>query len=143
VVAVEGGLKTKSGEIFNDLHDRLSDALILVSACHSATWLSWGSTLGWAAAVLAMLTAYVRVLGASAGAGHYFCGPMAKQQSVAVMAAPFVAAALEAAADSGGRLYDRRAARPSSSDGSSRSRGGPAASCPTWSPADADLRIVK
>jgi phosphatidylglycerophosphate synthase len=104
MVAVEGGLKTKSGEIFNDLPDRLSDTLILVSAGHSATWVSWGSTLGWAAAVAAILTAYVRVLGASAGAGHYFCGPMAKQHRMAVMTAACVAAALEAAADPGGRV---------------------------------------
>jgi phosphatidylglycerophosphate synthase len=75
-----------------------------VSAGHSATWVSWGSTLGWAAAVAAILTVYVRVLGASAGAGHYFCGPMAKQHRMAVMTAACVAAALEAAADPGGRV---------------------------------------
>ena len=35
--------------------------------------------LGWAAAVLAVLTAYVRVLGGSLGLTQHFIGPMAKQ----------------------------------------------------------------
>jgi phosphatidylglycerophosphate synthase len=36
-------------------------------------------TLGWAAAVLALLTAYVRVLAGSLGLTQSFIGPMAKQ----------------------------------------------------------------
>src|SRR4051794_31389569 len=32
MVAVEGGFRTKSGEVFNDFPDRLADPLILVSA---------------------------------------------------------------------------------------------------------------
>jgi phosphatidylglycerophosphate synthase len=41
--------------------------------------------LGWLGAVLSVLTAYVRALGASAGATQQFCGPMAKQHRMAVM----------------------------------------------------------
>ena len=37
-------------------------------------------SLGWAAAVLALSVAYVRVLGGQAGAAQQFCGPMAKPQ---------------------------------------------------------------
>src|SRR5437016_4530044 len=37
MVAIEGGFKTRSGEIFNELPDRFSDAFILVGAAYSET----------------------------------------------------------------------------------------------------------
>ncbi len=80
MVAVEGGLKSKSGEIYNELPDRISDALVLVGAGYAFPAQEWTPQLGWAAAVLAIITAYVRTLGASAGASQHFIGPMAKQQ---------------------------------------------------------------
>jgi phosphatidylglycerophosphate synthase len=97
LMAVEGGLKTRSGEIFNDLPDRLSDSLLLVAAGYSITGVGWGRELGWAAALLAVLTAYVRVLGGSTGASQQFCGPMAKTQRMLVIMAACLIAALEAA----------------------------------------------
>lgn len=97
LMAIEGGLRTRSGEIFNDLPDRLSDSIVFVAAGCSVTWMSWGRELGWAAGLLAALTAYVRVLGASGGASQQFCGPMAKTQRMAVMAAACLAASVEAA----------------------------------------------
>ena len=48
MVAVEGGRRTKSGEVFNDLPDRLSDPLILVGAGYALPY-AWGPQLGWAA----------------------------------------------------------------------------------------------
>ena len=42
-------------------------------------YLPGGLTLGWAAAVLAVFTAYVRLLGGSLGVTQHFIGPMAKQ----------------------------------------------------------------
>ena len=85
MVAIEGGLGTRSGEVCNEFPDRLSDVLILVGAGYSVTSLGWGPELGWVAAVLAVLTAYVRALGASLGTAHYFCGPMAKPQRMAAI----------------------------------------------------------
>lgn len=85
MVAIEGGFKTKSGEIFNELPDRFADAFIFIGAGYAAWPTSWGPVLGWACAVLAVLTAYVRALGASAGASQQFCGPMAKQHRMALM----------------------------------------------------------
>ena len=96
-MAVEGGLKTRSGGIFNDLPDRVSDTLVLVGAGYSITWVSWGRELGWAAALVALLTAYVRVLGGAEGAAQQFCGPMAKTYRMVVMAVGCLFAALEAA----------------------------------------------
>jgi phosphatidylglycerophosphate synthase len=102
MVAIEGGRKTKSGEVFNDLPDRLSDSLILLGAGYAIGWEAWGATLGWAAALLAVLTAYVRVLGVSAGARPCFLGPMAKQHRMALMTAACLATALESAIGSSG-----------------------------------------
>jgi phosphatidylglycerophosphate synthase len=86
MVAIEGGFKTKSGEVFNELPDRFSDAFILIGAGHALPKDDWGvPQLGWLAAVLAVTTAYVRAMGAAAGAGQHFCGPMAKQQRMAVL----------------------------------------------------------
>jgi phosphatidylglycerophosphate synthase len=94
MVAVEGGLKTKSGEIFNDMPDRIADPLILVGAGYFPGDPT-SAMLGWLAALLAVLTAYVRVLGGSAGATQLFIGPMAKQHRMAVMTVAAALAALE------------------------------------------------
>src|SRR3954451_22349143 len=83
MVAIEGGLKTRSGELFNDVPDRVSDPLILIGAGYGIVWGAWGPTLGWLAATLAILTAYVRVLGVSVGTPAYYLGPMAKQHRMA------------------------------------------------------------
>jgi phosphatidylglycerophosphate synthase len=85
MVAIEGGRKTRSGDIFNDLPDRISDPLIIVPAGYAITALPFGPDLGWFAAMAALLTAYVRVLGHSAGAPDFFVGPMAKQHRMAVL----------------------------------------------------------
>lgn len=84
MLAIEGGAARKSGEIYNDLPDRPSDVLILVAMGY-ATTLPWGITLGWLAAMLALMTAYVRLLGSIAGSKQYFIGPMAKQHRMAVV----------------------------------------------------------
>ena len=97
MVAIEGGLKTASGELYNDVPDRFSDLLILVGAGYGVTWGGWGPTIGWLAAVLAILTAYVRVLGVSVSTPAYFLGPMAKQHRMAVLTASCVIGAVEAA----------------------------------------------
>lgn len=78
LMAVEGGLKSKTGDIFNDLPDRVADVAILVSAGY-AIHTRYAMELGWAAAVGAVLTAYVRVLGGALGIKQDYCGPMAKQ----------------------------------------------------------------
>jgi phosphatidylglycerophosphate synthase len=84
MVAVEGGRRTPSGEVFNDMPDRVADALILVGAGYSIA-ATWGPALGWAAALLAVFIAYIRMLGAACGVGHDFSGPMAKQQRMALL----------------------------------------------------------
>lgn len=80
MVAVEHGLGSSAGPIWNELPDRIADALFLVGAGYAA-WgmgLTAGSWLGWTAALLAVLTAYVRELGRGLGFPADFAGPMAK-----------------------------------------------------------------
>jgi phosphatidylglycerophosphate synthase len=84
MVAVEGGKAGKAGEVFNDFPDRVADPILLACAGYAAGG-AWGVGLGWAAACLALMTAYLRVLGRSLGTGIYFIGPMAKQHRMAVL----------------------------------------------------------
>lgn len=81
LVAVEGGRKSSSGVLFNEFPDRIEDSLLLIAAGYAAGW----PTLGWAAALLAVGTAYVRALGGSIGLEQDFCGPMAKPQRMALL----------------------------------------------------------
>ena len=102
LVAVEGARGSKSGEIWNELPDRFSDALSLVAAGYAAgigavasDQATWYSVLGWSAALAAVITAYVRALGSSAGAGAHFEGPMAKQRRIDTLAIGCIVAAFE------------------------------------------------
>ncbi|MGO1543677.1 MAG: CDP-alcohol phosphatidyltransferase family protein [Gulosibacter sp.] len=92
MLAVEKGMHSPTGDLFNELPDRIADVALLVGAGFATTglWVSrgsgpadslvvdWGIIFGWLAAVLAVLTAYVRTLGAANGVGNFFGGPMAK-----------------------------------------------------------------
>lgn len=75
LMAVEGGLKSKSGELFNDVPDRFSDVFIILGA----GYLTSSMELSWTVCLFAILTAYIRTLGASLTGRHDFVGPMAKQ----------------------------------------------------------------
>ena len=84
MVAVEGGKKTPAGELFNDVPDRIADPLLIVAAgfvAHSA----FSMPLAWIAALLAVLSAYIRVLGVSMDCSADFRGPMAKQHRMALL----------------------------------------------------------
>lgn len=95
MVAVEGGKSTPSGELFNDIPDRIADPLILVAAGYATAVVPWVGILGWAAGLGAVMTAYVRTLGASIGAPVDFRGPMAKQHRMAIMTFACLLTALE------------------------------------------------
>lgn len=98
MVAVEGGRGSRSGELFNDAPDRVADALILVGAGYALPWPAWGGALGWAAALIAVLTAYVRMLGGSLGLRQDFCGPMAKPHRMALLTGACLLSMFEALA---------------------------------------------
>jgi len=94
MVAVEGGLRSKTGDLWNDVPDRFADPLIIIPAGYAAG-LPWAVEVGWIAGLVAVLTAYSRWLGAGLGRGQDFRGPLAKPQRMAVMT---IAAVIAAAA---------------------------------------------
>ena len=96
MLAVEEGLKSATGEIYNELPDRLADVLVLAGAGYALPYVRVAPMLGWLAAVLAVLTAYVRVLGGSLGAEQPFVGPMAKQHRMFTLTVAALAGAVEA-----------------------------------------------
>jgi phosphatidylglycerophosphate synthase len=93
LVAVEGGKKSIVGAIYNEFPDRIADSVLLVAAGYGAGLPS----LGWAAALFAALTAYVRVFGGSVGVPQRFIGPMAKQHRMALLTLACVATIIEIA----------------------------------------------
>jgi phosphatidylglycerophosphate synthase len=76
MVALASGRASKTGELYNEVPDRVSDAAVFIGA-----GFAWGGnvTLGYVATMLAIFTAYIRAAGKIAGAPNEFCGPMAKQ----------------------------------------------------------------
>jgi phosphatidylglycerophosphate synthase len=103
LVAVEGGKRTVYGEIFNDMPDRFADVAILVGAGYSIANFSWGHELGWLAATLAVITAYIRLLGGSMGVQQYFIGPMAKPHRMALLTGACVLSVFETDLGFGGK----------------------------------------
>jgi len=70
--------------------------VIFVGAGYALREMPYGLALGWLAAVLALLTAYVRVLSGSLGLPQRFLGPMAKQHRMFVLTLAALIAAVEA-----------------------------------------------
>ncbi|MBP8154826.1 MAG: CDP-alcohol phosphatidyltransferase family protein [Nitrospira sp.] len=95
LIAVECGLKSKTGDLFNEVPDRLEDSAFLIGAGYASLAIH-GATLGWLAALLAGGTAYIRVLGGSLGFAQDFCGPMAKQHRMFFLTVTCLAGAGEA-----------------------------------------------
>jgi phosphatidylglycerophosphate synthase len=83
MVAVEGGKQSALGTLYNEIPDRIADSLFLVSVGY-VVQLPW---LGWCCALLAALTAYIRVLGGTLGLPQSFRGPMAKPHRMALLTA--------------------------------------------------------
>ncbi|WP_321899884.1 CDP-alcohol phosphatidyltransferase family protein [Paraburkholderia heleia] len=94
LVAVEGGKRSEFGALYNEFPDRAADSMLFIAAGYATS----APSLGWAAALLAALTAYVRVFGGSLGLEQRFLGPMAKQHRMALLSLACVFAAVETAA---------------------------------------------
>jgi len=90
MVAVEHGRATPTGALYNDVPDRIADTVILVTAGYAVG----RADLGWACAIVAMLTAYVRALGGALGTPQFFIGPQSKSQRMAVLTVAAVVGAL-------------------------------------------------
>lgn len=97
LVAVEHGRGGSAGPIWNELPDRAADVLLLAAAGYGvqSAGIGGGAAAGWIAAVLAVLTAYVRELGRGLGQPADFSGPMAKPQRMATLTAVCLISMLE------------------------------------------------
>ena len=91
MVAVEGGKGSPVGALYNEIPDRVADTAFLVPLGYAAG-LPW---LGWAAALAAMMTAYVRTFGGALGLAQDFGGVMAKQRRMAALTVALLAQAVE------------------------------------------------
>jgi len=91
MVAVASQRISRVGELYNELPDRFSDAAALIGLGYASGGLV---ELGYLAALAAVLTAYVRALGKTAGAPQIYAGPMAKQQRMFVVTLCAVACAV-------------------------------------------------
>jgi phosphatidylglycerophosphate synthase len=78
LIAIEGGRQTNVGELYNEIPDRIADVALLAAAGYASNHGQWGAALGWSASVLAVVTAYIRAVGARRGQPQDFCGPQAK-----------------------------------------------------------------
>src|SRR5688572_20329376 len=76
MVALASGRASRRGEIVNELPDRISDILIFAAVAHSG-FVTLPAVAYWAA-LLAVMTAYVGMLGQAVGARREFGGVMAK-----------------------------------------------------------------
>src|SRR5207245_136600 len=75
MVALASGTASRSGEIANELPDRVSDVIIFAGVAHSGLCHPLG---GYWAAIFALLVAYVGTLGQAVGVQREFSGLMAK-----------------------------------------------------------------
>ncbi len=91
MVAVEGGRGSPVGGLYNEIPDRVADSLFLVAWGYACGF----PVLGWATALFAAVTAYIRVLGGALGQVQDFRGPMAKQHRMAALTLVCIVAMVE------------------------------------------------
>jgi phosphatidylglycerophosphate synthase len=91
MVALAGGTASRRGEIFNELPDRLSDVLVCVGVAHSGLAIP---ALGYWAAILALLTAYVGTLGQAVAGRREYGGVMSKQWRMFALALAAIVSAI-------------------------------------------------
>lgn len=102
MVAIESGKASPVGELYNEVPDRISDAATIVGAGVACDHIA----LGFAAACVAVFTAYIRATGKAAGTPQQYCGPMAKPHRMALLTAISLYFGLTPAAWHATRLTD-------------------------------------
>ncbi|GAA5480575.1 hypothetical protein Hhel01_04103 [Haloferula helveola] len=105
MVAIEGGHKTPTGELWNEIPDRFADVILLgcagLAICHSE---DHADLLGAAAGCAAVMTAYIRAVGASLTGRHDFCGPCAKPHRMAILTLAAILTAIQPLGATDGRI---------------------------------------
>lgn len=103
MVAVGSKQASPVGELYNEVPDRAADVIILVAAGFAV---GGTSARGYQAALVAVLTAYLRAFGNSVGVRALFAGPMAKPQRMAMITVACLYGACAPAAWPGGLAAD-------------------------------------
>ncbi len=89
MVAIEYNKKSIYGNLYNDIPDRFADVFIIMGAGlyaqQSEQFFQWVLTIAWVNSILAVMTAYIRVLGTSLSTPTNFSGIMAKPQRMALL----------------------------------------------------------
>lgn len=86
MVAIEGRSRSAVGAVYNEVPDRVSDSMIFVAIGYGlSSYFSYAPSLAWCTAFMAVMTAYIRLLGGSVGLPQKFLGPMAKQHRMALL----------------------------------------------------------
>lgn len=91
MVAIQTAKASPVGALYNEIPDRVSDAAFFIGMGYA---LGGCSELGYLAAILAIMTAYIRSEGKVAGAHQEFCGPLAKPERMGLSTAAAVLAAI-------------------------------------------------
>ena len=82
VMAVETGMSTPVGLLWNEVPDRISDVIALIGAGYA---FGGAPVLGWGAAIVAVLISYIRVQCSVAGLPMDYRGPMGKPMRMLVV----------------------------------------------------------
>jgi phosphatidylglycerophosphate synthase len=82
MIAVAAGQASARGEILNDLPDRISDVIIFIGIAHSGLM---NPIIGYWAAILALITAYVGLFGQALNGRREFSGVMSKPWRMVVL----------------------------------------------------------
>jgi len=82
MVAIERKIASPTGELYNEVPDRASDAAIFIGLGYAA---GGHPVTGLIAALFAVFVAYVRMTAVTVGAPNDYCGPMAKPQRMALV----------------------------------------------------------
>lgn len=91
MVAIQTAKASPVGALYNEIPDRVSDAAFFIGMGYAVGGIA---ELGYWAAIMAIMTAYIRSEGKVAGAHQEFCGPMAKPHRMAVATGACVLAAI-------------------------------------------------
>jgi phosphatidylglycerophosphate synthase len=82
MVAIARDIASPTGELYNEVPDRISDAAVMIGLGYAST----GHVIyGYLAALVSVFVAYVRAMVKAIGAPNDFCGPMGKPQRMAIV----------------------------------------------------------
>ncbi len=100
LIAVQNKKASKVGVLYHEVPDRFEDCILFIAAgytvSHGSSLYTFTYLFGFSCALLAILTAYIRLLGGSLGQTQIFVGPSAKHQRMILLTITCLAASAAA-----------------------------------------------